>query len=192
MKLGIIGLPQSGKTTIFEALTHSFAPTAHKGDNRIGTIKVPDQRVNQLSQMYNPKKTIYAQVEYFLPGLQGQGSDKPKDQSPWTQVRDSDALIHVVRNFGGYGFEDPDIQHDFNKLDQELILTDLLVAEKRLERLELDQKRSKNTNPEELNLLKQCHAHLEKETPLRRIPILQTRTFSEGMRFYRPSRPSSC
>jgi ribosome-binding ATPase YchF (GTP1/OBG family) len=150
MKLGIIGLPQCGKTTIFEALTHNYSETAHKSESRIGTIKVPDLRVDRLSQMYNPKKTIYAQVEYFLPGMQGQGSDKPQDQSVWTQVRDADALIHVVRNFGGYGFEAPIIQQDFEKLDQELIINDLVVTEKRLERLELDQKRGKKATPEEL------------------------------------------
>ncbi len=183
MKLGIIGLPQSGKTTIFEALTHNFTATAHKGESRIGTIKVPDQRIDRLSQMYNPKKTIYAQVEYFLPSLQGQGSDKPKDQSPWTQVRDSDALIHVVRNFGGYGFEAPDIRNDYHKLDQELILADLLVAEKRLERLEIDQKRSKNANPEELNLLQQCHTYLEQEIPLRKIPELASAHLLRGYAF---------
>ena len=183
MKLGIIGLPQCGKTTIFEALTHNYTESAHKGESRIGTIKVPDQRVDRLSQMYSPKKTIYAQVEYFLPAMQGQGPDKSKEQSIWNQVRDSDALIHVVRNFGGYGFEAPDIQQDFDKLDQELIINDLVVAEKRLERLELDQKRGKKANPEELGLLQQCHELLEKEIPLRKNPELANAHLLRGYAF---------
>ena len=183
MKLGIIGLPQCGKTTIFEALTHNYSDTAHKGESRIGTIKVPDPRVDHLSQMYTPQKTIFAQVEYFLPGMQGQGGEKLKDQSVWTQVRDSDALIHVVRNFGGYGFEAPDLQPDFKKLDQELIINDLVVTEKRLERLELDQKRGKKASPEELNLLQQCHDLLENETPLRRVPELANAHLLRGYAF---------
>ena len=183
MKLGIIGLPQCGKTTIFEALTHNYSETAHKGESRIGTIKVPDSRVDHLSQMYNPQKTIFAQVEYFLPGMQGQGGDKPKDHSIWTQVRDSDALIHVVRNFGGYGFEAPELQPDFEKLEQELIINDLVVTEKRLERLALDQKRGKKANPEEFNLLQQCHDLLENETPLRQAPELANAQLLRGYAF---------
>jgi GTP-binding protein YchF len=183
MKLGIIGLPQSGKSTIFEALTHNFAATTHKGENRIGTIKVPDERIDRLSRMYTPQKTIYAQVEYFLPGLKGQGPDKAQDQTIWTLVRDSDALIHVVRNFSGYGFEAPDICNDFHRLDQELILSDLVVAEKRLERLELDHRRGKKINPEELALLQQCRAHLEKEKPLRRNSELAEAPLLRGYAF---------
>ena len=109
MKLGIIGLPRSGKSTIFEALTRNILPEGHKGETRIGTVRVPDNRVDVLSDMYKPKRTIYAQVEYFLPDVLRQ----KKDQKVWVQVRDCDALIHVVRNFGGYGFENPTPFLDF-------------------------------------------------------------------------------
>ncbi len=71
MKLGIIGLPQSGKSTIFEALTKNTSGITHKGEDRISTIRVPDSRIDVLSEMYHPQKTIYAQVEYFLPGTGG-------------------------------------------------------------------------------------------------------------------------
>jgi hypothetical protein len=76
MKLGIIGLPQSGKSTVFEALTKSSPDVAHKGENRISTIRLPDNRIDKLSGMYQPQKTIYAQVEYFLPGI-GNSPKKP-------------------------------------------------------------------------------------------------------------------
>ena len=125
MKLGIIGLPGSGKSTIFEALTQSILPEGHKGENRIGTIPVPDPRLAVLTEMYKPKRTINAQVEYFLPGMRGQ----KKDQKIWNQVRDCDALIHVIRNFSVYGLEKPKPYHDFQAMDQELIFADLVVVD---------------------------------------------------------------
>ncbi|MBU3980863.1 MAG: 50S ribosome-binding GTPase, partial [Proteobacteria bacterium] len=103
MKLGITGLPQSGKSTVFEALTRNIIETGNKSKDHIAAVKVPDGRIDFLSDMYKPKKTIYAQVEYFLPGIGSQGNDKNKDQSIWTKIRDCDALIHVVRNFAGFG-----------------------------------------------------------------------------------------
>ncbi|MGD2268957.1 MAG: DUF933 domain-containing protein, partial [Desulfobacterales bacterium] len=81
-------------------------------------------------------------------------------------------LIHVVRNFKVYGFEDPTPYDDFHKLDQELILADLLVIEKRLERLELDGKRGKKIDAEELSLLQDCLKNLEKEVPIRKFADL--------------------
>ena len=69
MKIGIIGLPGSGKMTVFEALTGNISTTGNKSENRIGIVKVPDSRIDTLSEMYSPRKTTYAQVEYFLPGI---------------------------------------------------------------------------------------------------------------------------
>ncbi|MCP4751024.1 MAG: redox-regulated ATPase YchF [Proteobacteria bacterium] len=179
MKLGIIGLPKSGKTTIFETLTRNIPEIANKTESRIGTIKVPDGRVDILSDMYKPKKTIFAQVEYFLPGSQGQ----KKTQNIWTQVRDCDALIHVVRNFGGYGLEAPIPYGDFQSLDQELILADLVVIEKRVESLTTDKKRGNKANPEEVSLLEECLKNLENETPLRKCPDLAQNPLLKGFTF---------
>ncbi len=179
MKLGIIGLPGSGKSTVFEALTGNFSDTGNKSEDRISTIHVPDPRVDFLSAMYQPKKTTYAQVEYFLPG---KGGEK-KEQSLHNLVRDCDALIHVVRNFGGYGLAPPDPQQDFLQVDQELALSDLVVAEKRLERLEMDRKRGKSVDPEEQSLLEQCKAHLEAELPLRRFPEIAEAKVLRGFAF---------
>ena len=164
MKLGIVGLPRSGKSTIFEALTQNILPDDHKREPRIGVIRVPDKRVDSLSQMFKPKKTLYAQVEYFLPARLVQ----KQEQHMWSQVRDCDAFIHVVRNFGGYGFEDPAPYDDFYTLDQQLILSDIAVSEKRIERIELDKQRGKPIDPKELDLLVQCLRYLENETPLRK------------------------
>lgn len=174
MKLGIIGLPQSGKSTIFEALTKSVSDTSHKGENRISTIRVPDKRIDILSEIYRPRKTIYAQVEYFLPATGGAKTDQAKEQGSWTAVRECDALIHVIRNHTGAGFEKMTPQEDFRNLEQELILADLLVVEKRLERIELDQKRGKKADPRELALLIECRRNLENESPLRRLAELSS------------------
>lgn len=180
MKLGIIGLPRSGKSTIFDALTKNISGTEHKGEDRIAVIRVPDDRVDALSQMYQPKKTIYAQVEYFLPGYK---KDSFKDQSIWTTVRDCDALLHVVRNHATYGFEKQSPSEDFIKLDQEFILSDLVVAEKRLERIELDRQRGNKIDNEELALLAECRKTLENEIPLRKRPDLASAHKLKGFAF---------
>ena len=180
MKLGIIGLPRSGKSTIFDALTKNIAGEEHKGQERIAAIRVPDARVDRLSQIYKPQKTIYAQVEYFLPGFKTDGSG---DQGIWTSVRDCDALLHVIRNHAAYGFEKQSPLEDFIKLDQEFILADLVVVEKRLERIELDEKRGKKMDQEEKALLTQCRQTLEEEIPLRKKSDLSSAPILRGFTF---------
>ena len=182
MKIGIIGLPGSGKTTIFEALTASVSSDAHKGEPRLGTVRVPDERVDILSDMYKPKKSTYAQVEYFLPGRLGQ-KEGSKEQSLWNQARDCDALIYVIRNFGGYGYDPPQPLEDFRRLDEELYFSDLVVAEKRLERLTQDKQKGRQIEQEELDLVAACHAKLEGETPLRRFPELAASPRLRGFTF---------
>ncbi len=179
MKIGIIGLPGSGKTTVFEALTHNAVDEeVYKGEDRIGTIKVPDKRVDILSSMYNPKKTIYAQVVYLLPGMQSHNKD-----NVWNQVRDCDALIHVIRNFSGYGFEAQKPRDDFFSLEQEMIFADLVVVEKRLERIELEKKRHRKIDQEELDLLAECQKNLENEISLRKNPDIASTPCIKGFAF---------
>ena len=170
MKIGIIGLAGSGKTTVFEALARDFAATGARTETRIGTIHVPDQRIDILSEMYRPQKTIYAQVEYLLPGKGEQKKAGSEDSALMRAVRDTDALIHVVRNFAAYGMEAADPENDFLLLDQELMHTDLAVVEKRLERMATDAKKGRPVDKEEQALLEQCKAALEQETPLRHMP----------------------
>ena len=166
MRSAIIGLTGSGKQTVFEALTRSFEDHFSRTEARIGTIRVPDARVAVLSEIYHPRKTIYAQVEYLLPGAHADESSR--QAAEWSSVRDCDAVIHVVRNYSSYGSQPPTPFDDFIQLDQELIIADLIVAEKRQERLTLDKKRGKKIDPEELSLLQECVRSLEAETPLRR------------------------
>jgi GTP-binding protein YchF len=183
MKLGILGLPQSGRSTVFEALTKNTIEIGNKSKDHIAAVRVPDGRVDFLSDMYKPKKTIYAQVEYFLPGIGTQGKDKNKGQNIWTKIRDCDALIHAVRNFAGFGFEEPEPFRDFIKLDQELIIADLMIVEKRLERLKQDMQRGRDINKEEVTLLKECLDSLEKEIPLRKNSDLSSAHILKGYAF---------
>ena len=180
MKLGIIGLPRSGKSTVFDALTKNMIGAEHKGEDRIAVIRVPDDRVDALSQMYQPKKTTYAQVEYFLPAYK---KDRLKDQSIRTSVKDCDALLHVVRNHATYGFEKQSPAEDFVKLDQEFILSDLVVAANRLERIELDRQRGNKIDNEELALLTECRQTLENEIPLRKRSDLASARKLRGFTF---------
>jgi hypothetical protein len=119
--------------------------------------------VEALSRLFKPKKTVYAQVEFFLPARTLQ----QQEGQIWPQVRDCDAFIHVVRNFGGYGFEAPTPYNDFHVLEQEIMLYDIAVAEKRIERIKLDRNRGKTIDEQEFSLLTQCLDNLENETPLR-------------------------
>ncbi len=181
MKLGIIGLPQSGKSTIFEALTHHSEPAIHKGESRLGVVNVPDMRLDILNDMYEPQKQIFAQISYLLPGTQGQKKDS--GQSALNQIRECDAFIHVIRNFKTYGGQKPNPYQDFIKLNQELILTDLGVVESRLERLHLEKKQGRAIDEKEISLLTECLKHLEDEISLRKFPQLASADVLKGYAF---------
>ncbi|MEJ5358946.1 MAG: DUF933 domain-containing protein [Desulfobacterales bacterium] len=172
MKLGIIGLPGSGRATLFEALTRQAAETAAHGGDRLAVVRVPDERVDRLSAIFRPRKTLYATIAVFLPGAERQ----KKEGGPGHAVKDCDALLHVVRNHG------PDRRplEDFRALDQELMLADLLQVEKRLERLEADRRRGRPGPAEEFEALASCRALLEAETPLRREPRLASTRVLRG------------
>ena len=167
MKLGIIGLPGAGRKTVFSALTQQSVDPGRIGESQIGTISVPDSRVDTLGERYQPEKIIHAQVAYFLPGMLS-GAGRSPSESIWTPVRDCHALIHVLRNFRGSGFGEPAPFKDFQTLDQDLLIADMASVEKRLERLDLDKMRGKKIDPEEHSLLSACLEKLEAEIPLRR------------------------
>ena len=181
MRLGIIGLPGSGKSTIFQTLTRSKPEEgAHKG-HHIATVRVPDQRVDALNRLFKPGKTVYARVEYLLPyGTKTYIPDGQGDESFWNEVRPCDALIHVVRNFHRRGGEAPHPRDDFIKLETDMIFADLVVVEKRIERLDLDKKRGKEISAEERRLLEACLRLLEAQRPLGDDPELATAHLLKG------------
>ena len=179
MKLGIIGLPQTGKTTLFNALTGNDQPTnASAGRMEVHTavVDVPDPRIDQLSAMYKPKKTIYAKVTYAdIAGLDGSGQGSISG-ALLNQIGQMDALIHVVRCF-----EDGNVAHatgsvdparDIAAMNGELLLNDLIIVERKLERLTEERKRGgtdKVINARQTELFERLHAILSEEKPLREI-----------------------
>ncbi len=187
MKLGIIGLAQSGRSTIFTALTgargEERVQKASRTDQRIGTVRVADERVDILTGIYRPKKTTYAQVEYLLPSEVVAGTRSSSESAIWNQVRVCDALIHVVRNFQPPGGIEPTPEDDFWRLEEEMILYDLVVTEKRIERIELDSKRGKKPGEEEYSLIKSCKELLENNQPIRAKPELASTPALKGFTF---------
>jgi len=176
MKIGIIGLANSGKTTVFNALTGLEMETAGyssmAGEPNVGTVKVPDERVDRLAEMYNPRKITYATVEYvdYLGIAQG---DPAQNRKVADLIKDVDAVVHVVR-----GFEDETVPHplvsvdpvrDAGTVELELILSDLELVEKRLERIEEGEKRGRKADQGERGLLLRCREELEGEVALRRV-----------------------
>ncbi len=176
MKTGIIGLPQVGKTSLFRILTKAhLSAQAHANprEAHIGVAKVPDDRLDKLAAMYNPKKLTHTSVDYVDVGAIGQ--DALKESAYIGHLRQVDALAHVVRVF-----DDPAIPHvgeidplrDIRNVEFDLMVSDLGQVEKRLERLEKDLKKMKTPELEkEFELLKRAKAHLESEKPLREMQM---------------------
>jgi len=133
--------------------------------------------------MYKPKKTTYARIEYLLPSEIPSSSPSKSERGIWNQVRICDALLHVVRNFKGLDGTTASSEQDFWKIEEEMILSDLVVAEKRIERIELDRKRGKKPEGEEYPLVKSCFDLLEKGEPIRSLPELAANPVLKGYTF---------
>jgi GTP-binding protein YchF len=186
MRLGIIGLPQSGKTTVFNALTRGHAPTgAMIGGGRFevhtGVVTVPDPRVDSLSAMFHPRKTIYAQVTYAdVAGIESNPSQHGELKGPLlAELRQMDGLLHVVR-----AFEDPAVPHplgsvdparDVTAMDSELLINDLITVERKLERLEDELRKGgvkdKALAQKEVELFRKLHAHLQEDKAVRDLDL---------------------
>src|SRR5580704_13706811 len=173
MQTGIIGLPLTGKTSLFRILTKARVESRSAPNQaHVGIARVPDARVAKLAEVFKPKKITYATIEYVdIGGLQ---KDREKNSASLVPLREADALAHVVRLF-----ENPAVPHEAGSLDAlrdiesveiDLMLYDLEQATKRIERVEKDLKKKKETILEtELALLNRCRQALESETPLREL-----------------------
>lgn len=176
MRIALIGLSNSGKTTVFNALTGLALETTRyasvSGDPHIAVVKVPDSRVDELARLYHPKKTTYATVEYvdYLGLTKG---DTEQNRKVFEVIKDSDALVHVIR-----GFHDESVSHphgttdpvrDVKIVEEELIFHDLELVEKRLQRMEEGIKRGKKADDAEKRVLLKCKEMLEQEVPLRAV-----------------------
>jgi len=141
MRAALVGYAQTGKTTLFNALTGQTAATGVGGradKPNLGVIKVPDPRVGKLSEIYKPRKTVYAEVRFVdVPGprTKGGGLDSPTLQS----LREADALVLVLRGFPGLDGTDPKPVREMADFEAELIINDQIIVERRLERMRKEQ-----------------------------------------------------
>jgi ribosome-binding ATPase len=175
MKTAIIGLPMTGKTSLFTILTGAHQEARIGSTSaRMGVAKVPDARLDALAKLFEPNKLTHAAVEYVdMPAV---SKESLRDASYVASLRVVDAFAHVLRLF-----EDDTVPHekgsvdplrDLEDVDTELILSDLVVIEKRLERLEKDRKKIKNPELDrEFELLEKCKAAVEANTPLRQLEL---------------------
>jgi len=175
MKIALIGLPNSGKTTIFNALTRSEAEVRAyadvKAEPNIAVVEVVDDRVTCLSAMYDPKKTVYATIEVIdFAGIpQGSAKNGGFPETLMRLMRTADAVAAVVRNFEDEQSESAAPLRDIDRIDGELLLSDLILVENRLDRIEWSHKRGKRTNDLDLEekTLRKILAQLEHDQPIR-------------------------
>ena len=182
MQIAIVGLAQSGKSTVFNTLTRGHAETGGYGGAavNVGVVKVPDERLTRLTELFHPKREVHADVTYVdlpapprLEAGHGGANDMPADQL--ARLRNADALLHVIRSF-----DDPAVPHpdgsvdawrDLERLDLELILADLAVVEKRVERLRTQGHHGtpaeREANDRELAILERILPDLEAGRPIR-------------------------
>jgi len=163
MKIGLVGFPGSGKSSVFNALTGMAVETgfgAHSDKPTFGVVKVPDSRIDALAAMYSPKKTTYAEITFtdVGGGMQSTGLDRGVLNS----MREVDALCQVVRAFPAPTGEAARPLGEVLDLEAETILADQELVERRVERLRKDR-----SNPRELELLERVLAHLESEKAIR-------------------------
>jgi hypothetical protein len=184
MEIGIVGLSQSGKTTVFNALTQGTVPVQGAGAKRethMGVSKVPDARLVYLEQLFSPRRLIPAEVKHVDVGAlpASPGSGKGRGEAFLTQIRPVTAIALVIRCFGA-----PHVPHPYGRLDplkdyvevvSDFLLSDLQTVENRLERLKKSaQKGARGTYPEEIPLLERCLTSLEAEHPLRSLDLNPT------------------
>jgi GTP-binding protein YchF len=181
-KLVIVGLPSSGKTTVFNALTRSVAETgtftASPDDPNLATVKVPDPRLDRLTEMFQPQRRVPADVQYLdVAGIAKGIAEKGMSGTLLGHLSQADALVLVVR-----AFEDPNVPHveesvdpgrDIETLDMELLFSDLATVDKRIERIRNQMPKASGRERDALEreraLMKRLKQSLEAETPIREL-----------------------
>ncbi len=173
MDVGIIGFARSGKTTLFNVLTSSHAAVGAFGnrDANVSVIKVPDERVDGLNEICRPKRKAYAEIQFVdVAPSESAGVAKALDSAALNVLKNVDALVHVVRAFENEEVAHPlggvDPVRDCKALEEELLLSDLLIIEKRLERLEKEHGKDR-----ECALLERCREMVESGSALRGLEL---------------------
>lgn len=176
MKLAITGLSNSGKTTIFNALTGKKIETTSYlttgGSPHLGIVKVPDPRIERLAEIYKPKNPNFASIEYVdYIGLNVK--DVSHNAKVIEHIKDADAIVQIVRAFEDLAVQHPlnDIEplRDIRTVEAEIVFHDLELADKRLERMDEAVKKGKKSDAAEKKLLLRCKENLEVDIPLRNI-----------------------
>ncbi len=187
MQLGIVGLPQCGKTTLFNALTRGDQPTTVSGgrfEAHTAVVDVPDERVERLSAMFKPERTIFAKTTYVdIAGLEG-GAEKSESAKGFSgaimnKLAQMDGFILVVRCFEdvnvAHPFGNVDAQRDFETMESEFLLNDLIMVERKLAKVkeELGKQggREKDRLTHELAVFEKLYGILNAEQPLRTIEL---------------------
>ncbi len=176
MQLGIVGLPFSGKSTLFQAVTrtHLDASAVGKTDAHVGVVKVPDPRLERCSALFSPKSTVHATIEFVdVAGLKKGASGTAQFTTSFlSAVKNNDALIQVVRLFRNDAVPHPDGSidplRDIATFESEFILSDMAILESRIDKLRKQMGRIQDEQmKKELPVLEKCLALLEAEKPLR-------------------------
>ena len=163
MKIGLVGFAGSGKTTVFNTLTGLGVPVGFGGEVRLGTVKVPDERIDTLRKIFSPKKTTYGEIVFCdIPGEHG-AEKKGLSRKALVQIGDQEVICLVVRAFPNPALDaDPDPVADLDAFHTECIFADLEIVERRLNRAKKDK-----PDPFELAAFELMKATLEQERPLR-------------------------
>jgi len=166
MKIGLVGFAGSGKTTVFNAMTGLDVPVGFGGEVRLGSVRVPDERIDALSRIFSPRKTTYAEITFCdIPGEHG-AEKKGLSRRGLQQIRDQDALCLVLRDFPNPGLDEaPDPLGDLEAFHGECVFADLEIVERRLER-----GRKEKANPQEMAAFETIREALESDRPIRLIP----------------------
>lgn len=176
MQIGIVGLPYSGKSTLFQTITktHLDPDVLSKAESHQAVIKVPDERLDKLTEIFNPKKEVNATIEVIdVVGLQKGDSGSTQFTSNFlSKVKTNDALIQVVRLFENDAVPHPDnainMMRDIDSFETEFIISDMQIVEKRLASIKKQiMKASDDALKREVPVLEKCNEILQNETPLR-------------------------
>lgn len=181
MRIAIMGFPQSGKTTVFNVLARAHAQTgafaSGSGGINVGTVPVPDPRLEKLRDLFKPKKYSPARVEYVdFAGALPSGKEASAEALYPAQLRAAELIVCVIRAFHDEAVPHPlgnvDATRDVKRFHEELLLRDLQVIENRVTRLEKNMRvGASKDDAAELELLKRCTAALESEQPLRELEL---------------------